>query len=199
MQVQYSYHLSSWLFNITIGPSDIHPYVNRGGFDSCRNATYWSFSNFLIYVNLLMCRSSRSSRHSSELSFTINESLELNTMYEYGQQGRAAVAASAASQRRSRPRRRDGNTVHGMVIYGTVIHGTAARGTKNILFLRWSKMSLYLIQLFGNAKIMKVPTTVHFVLLICKSVCAKKKQNIMLNPVAFCFIFSSICLTLRIF
>ncbi|XP_023324086.1 uncharacterized protein LOC111698081 [Eurytemora carolleeae] len=44
-------------------------------------------------------RSSRSSRRSSELSFTINESLELNTMYEYGQ--------SRANNRRSRPRRRE--------------------------------------------------------------------------------------------
>jgi hypothetical protein len=57
-----------------------------------------------------MYRSSRSSRRSSELSFTINESLELNTMYEYGQQGRAAAAA-AANPRRSRPRRRDGNNL----------------------------------------------------------------------------------------
>ena len=45
-------------------------------------------------------RSSRSSRRSSELSFTINESLELNTMYEYGQ--------NRAKNRRSRPRRREG-------------------------------------------------------------------------------------------
>ena len=50
-------------------------------------------------------RSSRSSRRSSELSFTINESLELNTMYEYGQ------AQARANSRRSRPRRRDGEFI----------------------------------------------------------------------------------------
>ena len=49
-------------------------------------------------------RESRGSRRSSELSFSMTEVLELNTMYEFGQEKKR-------HHRRSRPRKREGDTL----------------------------------------------------------------------------------------
>ena len=72
--------------------ADIHPELTMDKIQSQRG--------ILTSFGSRSSRDSRGSRRSSELSFSTKEVLELNTMYEYGQEKQR--------KRRSRPRKREG-------------------------------------------------------------------------------------------